>query len=85
MDRLTLREFKALLAKKIKKRRIELGLKQADLGVRLGSKDKQVISRYEVEGANPTIYNFIQLSKALELSVEELLNFSDLDDFSESN
>ena len=60
-------------------RREELRLTQTDLAERLGSKDKQTISRYEIEGANPTIYNFIQLANALELSIEELLDFSNLE------
>lgn len=79
MESLTQLEFRACLAKKIRMRREELRLTQTDLAERLGSKDKQTISRYEIEGANPTIYNFIQLANALELSIEELLDFSNLE------
>lgn len=70
-----LKEFRVKLGKRIKERRIELGLTQPQLAVRLGSKDKQTINRYEKEGANPTIFNLIQIADALELKVDELLNF----------
>lgn len=83
MEDLTLKEFKAALAKKIRKRRKELNLTQGDLAERLGNKDKQTVNRYELDGANPTIFNFIKLAKALELTLEELLDFSEIDEFKE--
>ncbi len=75
MEEVDLKKFRLSLGEKIKLRREELGLTQAALGVRLGSKDKQVISRYETDGANPTAYNLVQLAKSLEFSVQELLDY----------
>lgn len=83
MKGLTLFEFRAALAKKIRLRRKNLNLTQSDLAERLGNKDKQTINRYELEGANPTIFNFLKLAQALELSVEELLDFSEDHDSNE--
>lgn len=80
MKKTSLEEFKKSLGNKIKLRREELNLKQLDLAVRLGGKDKQTISRYEKSGANPTIFNLIQIAEALELTVHELLEYEPLSD-----
>ncbi len=77
MEDLTLKEFKALLSKKIRTRRKQLKLTQSDLAEKLGNKDKQAVNRYELDGANPTIFNFIKLAKALQLTLDQLLDFSD--------
>jgi transcriptional regulator with XRE-family HTH domain len=77
MEDLTLKEFKALLSKKIRTRRKQLKLTQSDLAEKLGNKDKQTVNRYELDGANPTIFNFIKLAKALQLTLDQLLDFSD--------
>lgn len=74
MEKMPLKEFRIALGQKIKERREELGLTQPELALRLGGKDKQTVSRYEIEGANPTIYNFIQLAAALELDISDLLD-----------
>jgi transcriptional regulator with XRE-family HTH domain len=77
MEDLTLKEFKALLSKKIRTRRKQLKLTQSDLAEKLGNKDKQTVNRYELDGANPTIFNFIKLANALQLTLDQLLDFSD--------
>lgn len=74
MIRLTPAQFKRKLGNKIAERRNELGLTQAQLANSIG-KDKQFINRYEMNGANPTAYILKQLAVALEISVDELLNF----------
>lgn len=79
MNDSNLKKFRENLGKKIKKRRLELDLTQLQLAIRLGNKDKQVVNRYEKAGANPTIFNFIELAKALEYTLDELLDFSDLE------
>ena len=74
MIRLTPAQFKRKLGNKIAERRNELGLTQEQLANSIG-KDKQFINRYEIDGANPTAYILKQLAVALEMSVDELLNF----------
>lgn len=78
MKKLTQAEFKKKLGHRILVLRTALGLTQEQLGHRMG-KDKQFINRYEVEGANPTAYTLVDLANALEVTLDELLDFSKLD------
>jgi transcriptional regulator with XRE-family HTH domain len=78
MEKITIKEFKLLLATQIKNRRKELGLTQTALAIKIGFKDKQVVNNYEINGANPTAYNLVLIAKALDFSLEELLDFSKL-------
>lgn len=71
--------FRKKLGKRILELRIKKGLEQTELAAILDGKDKQFINRYENQGANPTAYILVSLAKALEVSVEELLDFSRLD------
>lgn len=77
---MTIKDFKLLLAKRIKNRRKELRLTQTDLAIKIGYKDKQVVNNYEINGANPTTYNLVLIAKALDLTTDELLDFSKLED-----
>ncbi|MES2653782.1 MAG: helix-turn-helix transcriptional regulator [Bacteroidota bacterium] len=70
--------FKMKLAKRIRQLRKEAGFSQAQLAISIGFKDKQVVNNYEINGANPTAYNLVLLAKALNVSVDELLDFSKL-------
>jgi len=45
----------------------------------MGYKDKQVVNRYEMDGANPTAYSLMQIAESLEVSLDELIDFSKLD------
>lgn len=72
--------FKVKLAKRIRQLRIEAKLSQPQLAMRIGFKDKQIVNNYEINGANPTAYNLILLAKALNVTVDELLDFSKLED-----
>ncbi len=67
--------FKLNLAKRIKELRIKEGLTQAELVLKIGFKDKQIVNNYEVKGANPTSYNLVLIAKALNVTVDELLSF----------
>jgi len=80
MEKMTIKDFKLLLAKRIKDRRKELGLTQTELAIKIGYKDKQVVNNYEINGANPTAYNLVLIAKALDLTTDELLDFSKLED-----
>ena len=77
---MTIKDFKLLLAKRIKDRRKELGLTQTELAIKIGYKDKQVVNNYEINGANPTAYNLVLIAKALDLTTDELLDFSKLEE-----
>ena len=55
----------------IRQRRAELGLSQADLAAAVGV-DKRQIRRYEAGETQPTIGVALALSRALDVSVEEL-------------
>lgn len=68
-------DLKRELSNKIKKLRLEKGWTQEELASKINYKDKQVINRYEVEGANPTAYNIYLLCKALEISFDDLFDF----------
>jgi len=78
MEQIPVAIFKIKLGKRIKQLRDEANLSQEDLGINIGFKDKQEISRYEVKGANPTAYNLVLIAKALNVTLDELLDFSKL-------
>jgi len=73
MNKMTAAQFKRKLGNQILKLRTKKGLTQERVAHRM-NKDKQFINRYEVEGANPTAYILKELAKALEVSVDELLD-----------
>ncbi|MCJ0743629.1 helix-turn-helix domain-containing protein [Pedobacter montanisoli] len=78
MKKVTVKEFKILLAQRIKQLRTKSNLTQAELAIKIGYKDKQVINNYEINGANPTAYNLVLLAKALDVTINELVDFSKL-------
>jgi transcriptional regulator with XRE-family HTH domain len=75
MEKMTMTAFKLNLAKRIKELRTKEGITQAELALRIGFKDKQIVNNYEVKGANPTAYNLVLIAKALNVTVDELLHF----------
>ena len=75
MEKLGITEFKICLAKRIKQLRKKHNLTQTELAIKIGFKDKQVVNTYEVKGANPTAYNLVLLANALNVTVDELLDF----------
>jgi len=70
--------FRENLGKRILQLRVAKELEQTELAAILDGKDKQFINRYEKQGANPTAYILVNLAKALDVSVDELLDFSKL-------
>lgn len=78
MEKVTAKQFKMLLAQRIKQLRTNLKLTQAELAIKIGYKDKQVVNNYEINGANPTALNLVLLAGALEVTIDELLDFSKL-------
>ncbi len=76
MESLPIATFKIKLAKRIRQLRKEANLSQAELASKIGFKDKQVVNNYEINGANPTAYNLVLLAKALNVTLDELLDFS---------
>ena len=71
--------FRKNLGRRIYQLRSAKKIEQIELAVILDGKDKQFINRYEKQGANPTAYILVSLAKALDVSVEELLDFSKLE------
>lgn len=71
-------DFRIKLGKRIEQLRKRKGLEQTGLAAIINGKDKQFINRYEKQGANPTAYILVQIAKALDVTVDELLDFSKL-------
>ncbi|WP_370030874.1 helix-turn-helix domain-containing protein [Flavobacterium sp. 28YEA47A] len=65
-----------LFGKRIKELRLEKGMSQVDLVSKMqGNIDTTNISRIESGRTNPTIYSLYRLSEALEIPMNELMNF----------
>jgi transcriptional regulator with XRE-family HTH domain len=79
MRRVSKSELKFLLGNRIKEIRELKGYTQEHLAIKMGFKDKQIVNRYEKDGANPTTYSLIQICEALETTIPELLNFLELE------
>ena len=79
MGTITPEDFKIKLGKCLRQLRKEAKLTQKELALKIGYKDKQVISNYEVNGANPTAYTLTQLAEALGVTTDDMLDFSRLD------
>lgn len=79
MNDISVPDFKKNLGQRIKQLRVGLGLTQQQMASRMGYKDKQVVNRYEMDGANPTAYSLMQIAESLEVSLDELIDFSKLD------
>lgn len=69
-------ELLELFGKRIKKLRLEKGLSQVDLVSKMiGNIDTTNISRIEAGRTNPTLYSLYRLSEALEIPMNELVDF----------
>lgn len=79
----TVVDFRIKLGKRIAQLRMKSGLEQTELAAILDGKDKQFINRYEKQGANPTAYILVKIAEALNVSVDDLLDFSNLENPSE--
>ncbi|OFY95397.1 MAG: transcriptional regulator [Bacteroidetes bacterium RIFCSPLOWO2_12_FULL_31_6] len=62
------------LGKRIRELRIEKGLSQAKLGIKI-LKDQQSIHKVEVGEFNPTYIYLLDISEGLDISISELLDF----------
>ncbi len=69
---------KEQLKKKVGQRIVELrsqkGWSQSDLA-RACNKDRQALEKLENGKVNPTIYSLLEISKALEVKLKDLINF----------
>lgn len=69
---------KEQLKKKIGQRIVELrsqkGWSQSDLA-RASNKDRQAIEKLENGKVNPTVYSLLEIAKALEVPLKELVDF----------
>ena len=57
----------------IKSRRLELGITQNELALRV-NKDQQAINRLESGGINPSFIQLLEICKGLEVSIGELID-----------
>jgi len=76
-----LKEFKLALGRKVAMLRKRNGMTQPELGALLG-KDFQNISRIENGKVNISAHSMYEIANALQVSVNELLDFSKLDELS---
>jgi len=69
---------KEQLKKKVGQRIVELrsqkGWSQSDLA-RACNKDRQALEKLENGKVNPTIYSLLEIAKALEVKLRDLINF----------
>lgn len=79
MSEMSISDFKEKLGKRIKQLRKRFNLTQSELALKIGYKDKQVIGRYEKNGANPTAHSLMQIANGFGITLNELVNFDDLD------
>lgn len=61
------------LGKRIKQLRLEKGLSQAKLGLKIG-KDRQSIFKVEAGEFNPSYIYLLEICEGLEIDISELLN-----------
>ncbi len=67
-------ELKRNIGKKIIELRTQKGWNQSDLA-RACNKDRQALEKLENGKVNPTLYTLLEISKALEVDLKELVNF----------
>lgn len=67
-------ELKIAVGKRIVELRTKKGWSQSDLA-RACNKDRQAMEKLENGKVNPTIYSLLEIAKALEVSLKELVNF----------
>ena len=65
-------EYITWVGKNIKKIRIEKGIKQIDLALKIGIEDSS-LRRIEAGKTNPTIKTLYRIAKALEIPIERLV------------
>lgn len=70
-------KFRIKLGRRIEQLREERNVEQGALAAIIG-KDKQFINRYERQGANPTAFILVQIAEALNVTTNDLLDFSEL-------
>lgn len=67
-------QLKRNIGKRIVELRTKKGWSQSDLA-RACNKDRQAMEKLENGKVNPTIYSLLEISKALEVSLKELVSF----------
>ena len=67
-------ELKRNIGQRIIELRTRKGWSQSDLA-RACNKDRQALEKLENGKVNPTIYSLLEISKALEVSLKDLVSF----------
>ena len=68
------KQLKEKIGQRIVALRSEKGWSQSDLA-RACNKDRQAVEKLENGKVNPTIYSLLEISKALEVPLEDLVSF----------
>ncbi len=68
------KQLKEKIGQRIVVLRSEKGWSQSDLA-RACNKDRQAVEKLENGKVNPTIYSLLEISKALEVPLEDLVSF----------
>jgi DNA-binding XRE family transcriptional regulator len=71
--------FNKKMAKQIAKYRVEQNLTQGQLGKLCGNKPKQIIQRLESGAVTPSVHFVYHIAKALNVSLNDLINFKEPD------
>lgn len=71
------------VGERIKQRRMELGLTQEELAIRMGYKGKTAVCMAETRGDNVTTTKVAKFAKALDVTPRWLMGFEDPDDHAE--
>ncbi|WP_075344688.1 helix-turn-helix domain-containing protein [Tenacibaculum agarivorans] len=67
-------QLKKKIGQRIVRLRSQKGWSQSDLA-RACDKDRQALEKLENGKVNPTIYSLLEIAKALEVSLKELVDF----------
>ena len=67
-------ELKKKIGQRIVELRTKKGWSQSDLA-RACNKDRQAMEKLENGKVNPTLYSLLEISKALEIKLRDLINF----------
>lgn len=72
-------DFRIKFGMRIEQLRVKKGISQIELAAILEGRDKQSVNRYIKQGANPSAFIVMKLANALDVPINELFNFTELE------